>query len=137
MRFNPLFLKKTIILSSFFAIFCISSLNAFANTEGVDSAKHAAEHTEQVAEGQENAHGKESEFNATETIMEHISDSHDWHLWGEKSVSLPVILKTDAGLVNFSSKEFHHDNKGTHVVEAKGQRFVLFENKIYYASETA
>ncbi|SMO38197.1 F0F1 ATP synthase subunit A [Solitalea koreensis] len=137
MRFNPLFLKKTIILSSFFAIFSICSPNAKANSEGVDSAKHAAEHTEQVAEGHEDAHGKEGEFNATETIMEHISDSHDWHLWGDKSFGLPVILKTDAGLVHFNSEEFHHDNEGSHVVEANGQRFVRFENKVYYASETA
>lgn len=34
------------------------------------------------------------------------------------------------------SSEFHHDNQGKVVVEKNGERFVNFEEKIYYASET-
>ena len=52
-------------------------------------------------------------FNAGKMIIDHISDAHDWHLWGEGhesvSISLPVILysQTD-GLKLFSSSHFHH-----------------------------
>lgn len=76
----------------------------------------------------------------TKVAFEHILDSHSWHLFGEGhdavSISLPVILKTDKGLVIFSSGEFHHDTHGMHVVEKNGERFVNYEETIYYASES-
>ena len=55
---------------------------------------------------------KES-FNAGEMIMEHIDDSHEWHLWGEGSgsvsVPLPIILyHQDNGFSIFMSSNFHH-----------------------------
>ena len=61
---------------------------------------------------------QEEEFNATEEIMHHISDAHDWHLWttvdeetGEEhhvSVPLPIILFCNGKLDVFMSSEFHH-----------------------------
>lgn len=84
---------------------------------------------------------KEDQVDITKVAFEHILDSHSWHLWGEGhhsvSMPLPVILKTDAGIVTFMSSEFHHDAHGTVVVEKNGQRFVNYEETIYYASETA
>lgn len=57
------------------------------------------------------------EFNVREMIMHHISDAHEWHLWGGHhdgvSVYLPIILM-DGGLKTFSSKHFYHGE------EAKG-----------------
>ena len=55
---------------------------------------------------------KES-FNAGEMIMEHIDDSHEWHLWGKGSgsvsVPLPIILyHQDNGFSIFMSSNFHH-----------------------------
>ena len=52
-------------------------------------------------------------FDAGKMIVEHISDSHDWHLWGEHehavSVPLPVILYTEGrGVTAFLSNHFHH-----------------------------
>jgi F-type H+-transporting ATPase subunit a len=77
----------------------------------------------------------------TEVAMEHILDSHSWHLWGDHSnptgFPLPVILKTDAGIVTFMSSAFDHDTHGTHVAEVNGQRFVNYKETIYIASETA
>lgn len=56
-------------------------------------------------------HKKEKAFDVTETIMHHISDAHEWHLWGGhddgKSIYLPVIL-IDGGLKTFSSSCFYH-----------------------------
>ena len=72
--------------------------------------------------------------------FEHILDAHSWHLFGDGhdavAIPLPVILKTDNGIVTFMSSEFHHDVHGTHVVEKNGQRFVNYEESIYLASET-
>mgnify|MGYP000872991988 FL=1 len=83
--------------------------------------------------------GKKEKVNMAEVAIEHVLDAHSWHLWGDEhpvSLSLPVILKTDNGLVFFSSGEFKHDTHGKTVVEKNGMRFVNFEEDIYYASET-
>ena len=80
-------------------------------------------------------------FDAGKMIVEHISDAHDWHLWGEHehavSVPLPIILKSETGLHFFMSSAFHHDDEGKHVVENNGQRFVMMHNHIYYAADSA
>ncbi|MDF2449019.1 MAG: F0F1-type synthase, alpha subunit [Bacteroidota bacterium] len=87
-------------------------------------------------------HGHESSgpVDITAVAFEHILDSHSWHFWGEGhdavSAPLPVILKGNNGITVFMSSEFHHDTKGTVVVEKNGERFVNFEEKIYYANET-
>jgi F-type H+-transporting ATPase subunit a len=59
---------------------------------------------------------KEKKFNPGELIMDHISDAHDWHLWGEgdhsTSIPLPVIIYSgERGLSVFSSAHFHHGHK--------------------------
>ncbi|MFZ4411546.1 MAG: F0F1 ATP synthase subunit A [Bacteroidales bacterium] len=55
---------------------------------------------------------KSEKFNAGEMILEHISDSHEWHIMtiGETHVSLPmpVILFYDGKLSSFCSSHFHH-----------------------------
>jgi F-type H+-transporting ATPase subunit a len=51
-------------------------------------------------------------LNAGELIMEHIADSHDWHLWGHAAIPLPVIVyNTERGVVVFSSARFDHGHK--------------------------
>ncbi len=92
---------------------------------------------------EEHAHGEKEPFKAGEYIIHHISDAHSIHLWGDEadgvhpvSIPLPVILWTDNGLTIFSSGQFHHDDEGTHVVEANGQRFVNYHEKILYATDT-
>lgn len=86
------------------------------------------------------AENADEEVDITAVAFEHILDSHSWHFWGEGhdavSAPLPVILKGKNGIAFFMSSEFHHDNQGKVVVEKNGERFVNFEEKIYYASET-
>jgi len=60
-------------------------------------------------------HGEaDEEFNPSAFIMDHISDSHEWHLWtksnGESvAIYLPVILYSkDKGFETFSSKKLAH-----------------------------
>lgn len=82
---------------------------------------------------------QEEEFNVTEMALEHISDSHDYHIMDWKghaiSIPLPVILYTDKGIVTFCSSDFKHDDKGVVVVEKKGQKFVKDKGQIYYYEE--
>ena len=51
---------------------------------------------------------KEEGFNPTPHILHHIADSYEWHLWGDISIPLPVILYTEGNLDVFMSSEFHH-----------------------------
>lgn len=54
-------------------------------------------------------HEAKKGFNAGEMIMDHISDSHGWHLWGHTELPLPVIIyKQGSGLEVFSSARFNH-----------------------------
>lgn len=98
----------------------------------------AAEHHAAVVELDEHGQPKKKKVNISEVAFEHILDSHSWHFWGEHehavSLSLPVILKGKNGIACFSSSAFHHDVHGKVVVEKNGERFVNFEEKIYYAS---
>jgi F-type H+-transporting ATPase subunit a len=75
-----------------------------------------ATHESVDAQHDEAAHGEGAgeEFNATEYILEHISDSHEWHIITKKdgshvAVPLPVILySSHSGLHLFSSKKLAH-----------------------------
>jgi len=79
-----------------------------------------------------NEHGKEDkEFDPVEMAMHHIKDAHEFHLFGDITIPLPIILWTSEGLVSFSSSEFHHDDAGHHIVKKKGLSFVKSHEKIY------
>ena len=63
-------------------------------------------------------------YDPVPTIMHHIADAHDWHLWEWKdnpvTIPLPVILHTSEGFDVFMSSEFNH-----------GHATVQKENRIY------
>lgn len=73
--------------------------------------------------------------------IHHVMDAHSIHLWGKDhdavSVPLPVVLWTENGLVTFMSSEFHHDDKGHHVVEKDGMSFVNLHETIYQLNSGA
>ena len=77
------------------------------------------------------------EFDTSELIFHHIKDSYGFHVAGDLTVPLPVILWTDNGLVTFMSGEFHHDVDGKVIVEKKGLNFVNVHEKIYQLDEGA
>lgn len=70
-------------------------------------------------------------FDAGKMIMEHIGDSHDWHLFGHASIPLPVIIYTDKGLETFSSSRFEHG----HATYAGNYNYKLAEHKIVAVNE--
>ena len=78
------------------------------------------------------------EFDVNEMIMHHIKDSHEFHIMDINghavSFPLPVVLWTDNGLVSFSSSAFKHDDSGSVIVSRKGQDFIKYHEKIFYAN---
>ena len=61
------------------------------------------------------AENSSKEFNAGETIIEHVTDAYEWHILTYKdkhiSISFPVILIDQGKLKIFSSSHFHHGEK--------------------------
>ncbi len=74
---------------------------------------------------------KEEKFDPAKLAMEHVLDSHYWHIMDWEghpiSISLPVILWDD-GLRVFMSSEFDH---GHAVVQKGDAHYVLHHEKIY------
>ena len=84
----------------------------------------------------ESAPSKENGFNPTPHILHHIADSYEWHLWGDVSIPLPVILYAEGNWDVFMSSDFHHGKskviKGDrtykidhhHIVEENNKKFI-------------
>lgn len=96
-----------------------------------------AQHEEHAVEGK-----KDLKTEIKEDIKHHLQDSHDFHLFTDKSTEthvgfpLPVIL-IDGGLHIFMSSAFHHDDAATLVVESNGKKYTKFHGKIYNANPVA
>jgi F-type H+-transporting ATPase subunit a len=128
-------------LSIFLVIF--SLLMGFSNnlsaSEPQDEIVEPA-HAEAAVHGHD-SHEANGPIDISAIALEHVSDSHSWHFWGEGhdavAAPLPVIIKGNNGMAVFMSSEFHHDNEGKIVVEKNGERFVMFDEKVYFANETA
>ncbi|MFC4213282.1 F0F1 ATP synthase subunit A [Pedobacter lithocola] len=102
--------KKVIVVFTLLIAFLSSKIDTFAQTDSaVVPVDSAVVKTAEAVSGEHGTveHGKEK-FEPTKVIMEHIADSHMWHLWGHTSLPLPVILYTNGGLEVFSSGNFHH-----------------------------
>lgn len=107
-------------------------LSAMFTSMDVFAQHHTEEHGEAVtAEG----HAESSEVDAGKIIIEHLVDSHEWHLWTYKghhvSIPLPVLLIHDGKFYAFMSSKIAHghhyegfylshdgENKGKIVKEA-------------------
>jgi len=101
---------KSIVYKLFFvpAAFLLIQGSAFAN-----ETEHHAGNTDSEVHEAEAAPAHESKFNPGKLVIDHISDSHDWHLWGshEHPVSIPlpiIIYNKERGISIFSSSRFEH-----------------------------
>lgn len=103
-----------------------------------DSTQHntahatiAVAHAEQHGAPEHGDHGAaKKEFKAGELIMEHIGDSHDWHIVGHTHLPLPVIVKTPTGWEFFSSGKLAHGHShkgahGTYALDGKNKLIVV------------
>jgi F-type H+-transporting ATPase subunit a len=131
------FIAVTTTLILGFALFSTSPL--IYGQEGhhdehsqVETEDHSAIHAGEAAEDH---HGEavEEEFNASEYIMEHVKDSHEWHILTKKdghhvSVPLPVILYSKhSGLHAFFSSKLAHGH--THDGFQMGHGSMMTVNK--------
>ena len=82
-----------IALSLVFTISGTAQDSSAVQTQAVEAtaAEAGAEHVATEPAHEEHAAGEEK-LNAGKLIMEHIADSHGWHLWGHTSIPLPVIV---------------------------------------------
>ncbi|MBL4624793.1 MAG: F0F1 ATP synthase subunit A [Flavobacteriales bacterium] len=120
---------KHIVIAGILAIFFVGIFTQGCAQENHDSHKkeevvsHVLIDADESLEDDQSALEKER-FNAGEMIMEHIDDSHEWHLWGagENSVSVPlpiILYHEDNGFSIFMSSNFHHGH-----AEYKGYRLL-------------
>lgn len=76
---------------------------------GWSTAQHDAQQAVATAEVEAHSGAESAEFDAGQLIMGHIVDDHGWHIAGDLSIPLPVILyDTQRGLSCFSSSRFEH-----------------------------
>ena len=121
--------KRLTIVFTLLIAFLSIKIDTFAQVDSavvpVDSV--VAESAEAVSGEHDAAKHGEEKFEPTKVIMEHIADSHVWHLWGHTSLPLPVILYTASGFEFFSSGNFHH---GEHDYTGKYNTYRLVDDKI-------
>lgn len=96
-------------------LFSVLGFMAFAdNHEDGHDVGHAIEEEiheleEGVHELEENIHEEEEELDIPGMIMHHIADANEFHIAGDVSLPLPIILYDKAnGLKFFLSSAFHH-----------------------------
>ncbi len=110
-------LHKALVRAGFLLSTLVLSQGLLAN----DGAGEEAHPATEAGEGAK-------KFAVGPFIMDHIGDSHDWHIVGDLHMPLPVILKTPGGIEVFSSARFlgehHHPTSytgkyGTYAMEGK------------------
>ncbi|MDZ4822363.1 MAG: F0F1 ATP synthase subunit A [Flavobacteriales bacterium] len=72
-------------------------------------------------------------FNPGEMIMHHIQDAHSIHFFGDVTIPLPCIVKTENGWDFFMSSVFmdeHHEFNNTYTSARTGNSYVLHHEKI-------
>ena len=56
----------------------------------------------------EDGHHHDDVYDPVGTIMHHISDANEFHIWGDIHLPLPCILRSDKGWSMFMSSKFDH-----------------------------
>jgi len=135
MEFSHIFNSKSTKVIAFFALLFTFSTSCAIASEKTDSVAHVVTNSTEVQDPHQETEGK---FDIKSFIFHHIGDANEFTFWGHgeswKGLYLPIILWTDNGLTVFSAKGFKHDDAGQVVVDNKGNEFVRYHGKIYYAA---
>ena len=97
--------------------FLVPSTQIFGQDEPHEPSDPHHESVEEHATDSGHDEHADEEFNATEYILDHVSDSHEWHLLTKKdghhvSVPLPVILYSkNSGFHVFMSSKIAHGHR--------------------------
>mgnify|MGYP001426869443 CR=1 FL=1 len=131
---NSVFGIKKVMLTLFIAVVSFNTLANGPDAHG-ETVERLVEESNAISEAHIAPKEDKEKFDAVKMIMHHISDAHEFHVVGDVTVALPVILYTEKGLVTFMSSEFDHDDHGHKVFVKNDERFVKNHEHIYYASE--
>lgn len=85
-----------------------------------------------ASSGHEAADTAAPAFNAGETIIHHVQDAHEIHIFDGFTIPLPVIIWSDAGLDVFMSSEFGHGTVS--YLASSGNTYSLEHGAIHEAS---
>lgn len=125
-------------LLTLFVLF--SGFRAAANEE---TASNPAENEQVIGSDHKDfgvgdeTHAEDHKFNPGKLIMGHISDSHEWHLWGshEHPVSIPlpiIIYNKERGLSIFSSSRFEHGHAAYDGYRLEEDKIVSEDGSSFY-----
>ena len=98
---------------------------AVANEPKVENVqltkKVRTETTIQASQPENTIEQKSEKLDAGKVILEHVANSHDWHIAGHLSIPLPIIIKDAEGFKCFLSNKFEHGEiyKGYKIEENK------------------
>jgi F-type H+-transporting ATPase subunit a len=105
---------RRLILVSFIMLYYGWTLNAQQHTDEHNTSIAVEQNLHEENVGDHHEIDDDEEFNATEVIMNHVKDSHDWHILTTKkghhvSVPLPIILiSKHSGFHVFMSGKLAH-----------------------------
>ncbi len=95
---------KLAIRVLFLLVICLGFTSLNAQHDGPD---HGDDHA--TTEHESGAHGEDAAYDPVTTIMGHISDANEFHIFGHFAVPLPVILYApEHGFTFGLSNMFHH-----------------------------
>ena len=86
---------------------------------------------------------KKEKFNASEMIMHHIGDSHEWHFAtiGHTHLTIPLLViiydKETGGVEVFPSSKFVDETGHTNLKEGKYGNYTIHHDKIHPVNENA
>jgi len=123
---------KAVITTFLIGVYLLSSgVELHGQEDHHEEHPQEASHEHSPEDSHEPAH--DEEFNAPEYILDHVSDSHDWHLLTKKdghhvSIPLPVILYSKhSGLHMFMSGKIAHGH--SHKGFQMGNGTIQLENR--------
>lgn len=91
-----------------------------------------------VAESTNAHHAEGEKLDAGKVIMEHVMDTHGWHLFGHLTIPLPVIIyQAERGLSVFMSGAFHHGEMAHGGYKLEGQKVVAVNETADVPAEEA
>ncbi len=122
--------RKTLVSFVISAFLIVSTFANHSSGEGEIAAGHPKAAQEAPA-----SHDKPTKYDPGKMIMDHVTDAHDWHLFGEGhdavSISLPVILYVKStGFVTFSSSNFQHGHAAYDGFELNEKGSVVWEDEL-------
>ena len=122
------FLKYKISVINAICAFFIAFLGVDACAKGVATVALVPDTKHEVVTSIHHVDAENEQiFDPTKEVIEHIKDTHDWHLWGNTSIPLPVILITNRGIECFASSNFEH---GHTVYAGNYYNYQLIDGKV-------